>query len=62
MRIDNSHLLDPNNRYLSGNDAMPILLENTEEISKTHDSLSGIREKIIIDDDDYQDQLEKLKN
>lgn len=41
---------------------MPILLENTEEISKTHDSLSGIREKIIIDDDDYQDQLEKLKN
>jgi hypothetical protein len=50
MKIDGSNYLDPN-RLAMGNNGMPILLENTEEISKTQDNFSGIREMKIIDDE-----------
>lgn len=52
MKIDGSHYLDPN-RNMNGVNGMPILLENTEEISRTNDNFSGIREKIIIDEEHF---------
>lgn len=57
MKIDNSHYLDP--KHVHG--IMPILPENSEEISASNDNLSGIRENIIIDDHHYE-EIEKLRN